>query len=150
MTSTVPCMTVSNHTLSAHSCFSRLNIVLFYLDTFSVPKARLFMAFSVYTNGRNLLSAKKFKSTDMMDCVHGIRVLSTQWVVLGHTYNIYMFVPTMNTLEFVPNVSLRFEQIFSRISPILEQFSHELLRIAPIAVHTTISQHVPDVRIYIG
>lgn len=70
------------------------------------------MVFSVYTNGRSLLSCKKSTSKDVMHCVHGIRVISTQWVVLGHTYFLYMNMPTGNTFHFMGYVS---EVTFSRI-----------------------------------
>lgn len=40
-----------------------------------------------------------------MDCVHGIRALSTQWVLLGHTYMMYLFMPTRNSLGFMMDVS---------------------------------------------
>lgn len=70
-----------------------------------VPKTQLFMIFSVYTNGRSLLSCKKSTSKDVMNCVHGIRVISTQWVVLGHTYVMFMTMPTANNFSFMGNVS---------------------------------------------
>lgn len=41
----------------------------------------------------------------MMNCVHGIRVISTQWVVLGHTYMMFMAMPTVNVFTFMINVS---------------------------------------------
>lgn len=67
-------------------------------------KKQILMAFSVYTNGRKLLSSKKSKSKDVVHCVHGIRVFSTQWVVLGHTYSFYDAY-TSNNIAFLRNVS---------------------------------------------
>lgn len=62
------------------------------------------MAFSVYSNGRRLLSSKKSKSEDVVHCVHGIRVFSTQWVVLGHAYAFYDAY-TSNNIAFMRSVS---------------------------------------------
>lgn len=43
--------------------------------------------FSILTNGRKILSMKVSKnSTTNLSCVHGIRFLSTCWVVIGHTW----------------------------------------------------------------
>lgn len=52
-------------------------------------KSEICTSFSVYTNGMKLLSYKKSKSPDMMSCLHGIRAITTQWVVLGHTFAMY-------------------------------------------------------------
>lgn len=59
-------------------------------------KSEVCLAFSFYTNGRKLLSYKKSKSPDAIDCVNGIRVLTTQWVVIGHVFIMYVFLPTRN------------------------------------------------------
>lgn len=91
------------HTQIGH-CRVKIELI-FATKKHQEPKVRYFMAFSVYTNGRSLLSTKKSNSKDMMDCIHGIRVFSTQWVVLGHTYVLYMLMPTRNTLEFIQHVS---------------------------------------------
>ncbi len=43
--------------------------------------------FSALTNGRKLLSMKSGKNSKTnLACVHGVRVLSTCWVVIGHTW----------------------------------------------------------------
>lgn len=46
---------------------------------------RTFTAFSVYTNGRKLFQAST-SSSDELDSLHGIRVISMLWIVLTHTY----------------------------------------------------------------
>lgn len=56
------------------------------LYVFTGNKSQALLAFSAYTNGVKLLSYKKPKSSEVMSCVNGIRVLTTQWVVLGHTF----------------------------------------------------------------
>lgn len=57
----------------------------FYICKFSDEKSQSFLAFSVYSNGKKVLSYKKSKDPDTMQCLHGIRAISTQWVVIGHT-----------------------------------------------------------------
>ncbi|OWF53373.1 O-acyltransferase like protein-like [Mizuhopecten yessoensis] len=46
--------------------------------------SKLLLSFSVWTNGRKLLSAKQTGGT--MGAINGIRFLSMTWVILGHTY----------------------------------------------------------------
>jgi len=58
----------------------------------SLP-TRLLNCFSVLNNSRKILSAK-VNSSDNLGCLNGIRVLSTTWVVMGHTY----FQATMNPI----------------------------------------------------
>ncbi|XP_032794863.2 nose resistant to fluoxetine protein 6 [Daphnia magna] len=52
--------------------------------------------FSALTNGRRLLSMKSTKSPSNLACVHGIRVLSTCWVVIGHSWIIGPASNSMN------------------------------------------------------
>lgn len=58
------------------------------LDTSMVTntgiRARLLVSFSMYTNGRMLLSGKRPR--DSFGAVNGIRFLSISWVILGHTF----------------------------------------------------------------
>lgn len=46
-----------------------------------------YLSFSLYTNAKKLTSIQYSNSLDSHDeirCLHGIRVLSTQWIVFGH------------------------------------------------------------------
>lgn len=76
--------------------------------SFTEPKSSALLAFSVITNGRNLLSYEAPKSGDMMNCLHGIRVISTQWVVLGHTYLMFIMLPIRNVSYYVEVQKHRF------------------------------------------
>lgn len=40
----------------------------------------------------------------MMHCLHGIRAISTQWVVLGHTFGMYAQLPIQNRIA-IPEVN---------------------------------------------
>lgn len=54
--------------------------------------------FSVLNNGRKVISMKPTKTSsdnDNLDCLHGIRVLATCWVVIGHTWD-YCFHIALN------------------------------------------------------
>ena len=49
---------------------------------------RVLHCFSFLNNGRKVLSMKTMTSGGTsLDCLHGIRVLSTVWVVMLHTWN---------------------------------------------------------------
>ncbi|KAK7495799.1 hypothetical protein BaRGS_00013019 [Batillaria attramentaria] len=50
---------------------------------------KVFLSFSVYTNGAKLLSTKQ--ASGSLSCIHGIRFLSMTWVVLGHAFLFPLF-----------------------------------------------------------
>ncbi len=52
--------------------------------------------FSFLNNGRKLLSMKSAPGGGSLNCIHGIRVLSTFWVVIGHTWSNGPFVAAHN------------------------------------------------------
>lgn len=69
---------------------------------FSGRTSPILLAFSIYTNGSKLFSYKKENNSDSMQCLNGIRAISTQWVVLGHTFAMYMMLAVRNTAVIVP------------------------------------------------
>ena len=56
-------------------------------------------AFSLYTNIKKWLTTGGPTGGDDLGCVHGIRVLSTVWVVLGHTWLMIAYIPSWNQIE---------------------------------------------------
>lgn len=60
------------------------------------------MTFSAYANIKKLLSTRKFPGD--LGCLHGIRFWSTAWVVLAHTYAVYVMGPQWNLID-INNVS---------------------------------------------
>lgn len=63
---------------------------------FSGTKYPQYLAFSLYTNGKKLISMQNSESPDVIKCLHGIRVLSTQWIVFGHICLMYGLFPVQN------------------------------------------------------
>ncbi|UYV78251.1 OACYL [Cordylochernes scorpioides] len=49
---------------------------------------RALCAFSIYSNGRKLLSTNS--SGDSIDIIHGIRFLSMAWIIVGHSFSFAM------------------------------------------------------------
>jgi hypothetical protein len=45
---------------------------------------KLYIAFSVYTNGQKLYDITKPKSKNSIDCLNGLRAISLMFVVFGH------------------------------------------------------------------
>ena len=60
--------------------------------------------FSMLTNGRKLLSTKSV-AVDNLSCLNGIRVLSTTWIVLYHTYFQAIINEMYNPLTFLKVIS---------------------------------------------
>lgn len=61
-------------------------------------KYQPFIVFSVFTNGKELFCCKNSEksSSEKMNCIEGIRVLSTMLVVCSHLHIIYRCVPLRN------------------------------------------------------
>ncbi|XP_060080527.1 O-acyltransferase like protein-like [Ylistrum balloti] len=68
--------------------------------------AKLVLSFSVWTNGRKLLSTEQAGGT--LGAVNGIRFLSMTWVILGHTYVFALLFQTyVNPLSFMQKMLKR-------------------------------------------
>lgn len=78
----------------------------------SGDKIPILLAFSFYSNGIKLLSYKATNSSEMMNCIHGIRVISTQWIVLGHTLSTYLTLPFRNQIALLEVIESCFHYYF--------------------------------------
>jgi peptidoglycan/LPS O-acetylase OafA/YrhL len=60
------------------------------------PRFPVVIAFSMYTNGKKLF---RLGNSQQLECLNGIKALSMLWVVLGHVYMAYVFVPLDNYID---------------------------------------------------
>lgn len=58
---------------------------------------KILMCFSVYSNGKKILSTTKLDGS--IDCIHGIRFFSMCWVVMGHTWYVNLKAPPDNIFD---------------------------------------------------
>lgn len=66
------------------------------------------MIFSAYTNCSILFKMRRRNSSaEVMDCLHGIRVISTFYVVFGHSYAMNTMAP-MSNMYYLATVRKRF------------------------------------------
>lgn len=94
-----------------HDCNCTCFAIVFidYCLQISGEKSQALLAFSVYSNGMKLLSYKQAKSAGMMHCLHGIRVISTIWVVYTHAYFMYIILPIRNKAMLISVCILTFD-----------------------------------------
>jgi hypothetical protein len=74
-------------------------------------------AFSLKTTGKDLLALPKAVAAGQLSCVHGIRVGSLLWMLLGHTYQFHNSWPVNNYLSSGSQV--KYIMIFSKKSDFL-------------------------------
>ncbi|KAF2893852.1 hypothetical protein ILUMI_12321, partial [Ignelater luminosus] len=73
------------------------DIVITYLR--KKPFTPVFLAFSVLTNGKKLIET--INKSNQISSIHGIRVLTIMWIILGHKYTIGALLPVRNYLHFL-------------------------------------------------
>ncbi|XP_022325908.1 O-acyltransferase like protein-like [Crassostrea virginica] len=70
---------------------------------------KIFLAFSVYSNGKKLLSTKKTPGT--LGAVNGVRVLSISWVILGHVFAFVISVVSNIGYSYTIDIKKRSYQV---------------------------------------
>ncbi|XP_066146785.1 nose resistant to fluoxetine protein 6-like [Euwallacea fornicatus] len=105
--------------------FSSIELVVIFgsllyvagIGAFTIADALKFQSgvleiFSLRNSVRKIL-AQNYSKGDL-DCIHGLRVLSTCYVIIGHRYLMMMFFPVVNSLQIMdvnPLKSLKFLDI---------------------------------------
>lgn len=88
-------------TLVSNMNITRTRLEYSFIDDFFEmyhlgEKCQAFLAFSLYSNGKKLLSYEIPKSTDKIRCLDGIRVITTLWILVGHLYTLINTLPIQN------------------------------------------------------
>ncbi|KAF5281981.1 hypothetical protein FQA39_LY00505 [Lamprigera yunnana] len=78
---------------------STLYDILFFQQKHE-KKWNLWVTFSLYNNAKRLLSTKKEDETNIT-CLYGIRVIFMAWIVLGHSYFIYLYMMSVNNIQLI-------------------------------------------------
>lgn len=81
----------------------------FYKRSNKEEPNKFWVSFSVYTNGIKLFDMRKSKSPSAINCLHGLRVMSIFWIILGHrVYNQFPWGNPRDFLDFMntPNSAI--------------------------------------------
>ncbi|XP_055841197.1 nose resistant to fluoxetine protein 6-like [Episyrphus balteatus] len=70
-----------------------------YASYYQKKPNTLLLAFSILTNGKRLFAISTKKSRNSIDCLIGIRVLSTIWIINHHSYTNMFGSPIINNLD---------------------------------------------------
>ncbi|XP_055912344.1 nose resistant to fluoxetine protein 6-like [Eupeodes corollae] len=73
----------------------------FYTSFYEKKPIPILMTFSVLTNGKRLFAINTKKSRNNIDCLTGIRVLSTFWIINHHTYTNIHGTPIINNRDHI-------------------------------------------------
>lgn len=103
--------------------------------------------FSVYTNTLKLFTWKNAESPGTIECLHGIRVIGTLWVLLEHNCTSILYLPLRNAaielevIDFVSSMGfVDFVFIFLCVSihfvQLVRAYRSMIVFSAPIAVDT--------------
>lgn len=57
----------------------------------------IFLAFSLYTNGKKILQASN--APEQILCFNGMKAISLFWVIAGHRYAMYESIGSINPLD---------------------------------------------------
>lgn len=63
------------------------------------PIHPIFLAFSVYTNGKRLLAVSSKPNKEQVQIFHGFKFISTIWIIAYHSSATYLSAPVINRVE---------------------------------------------------
>lgn len=108
-------------------------------------KYRPFMVFSIYTNTMKIFSWKISESPGTIQCLHGIRVIATLWVLLEHNCTSLLYLPLRNAaielevIDFchIHGICIFFHMFFLSYNfQLVRTYRSMIIFSAPIAVDT--------------
>lgn len=84
-----------------HNNFSVETFIRIYMKSFfcfelAEDPNKLFVAFSVYTNGKAFFDITRSRNSNVIHCLNGIRALSIFWIILGHRLDERFMIPAIN------------------------------------------------------
>lgn len=97
-------VSVPNPKFSTAQVYSQLQ---YTFDSISDEKCEALLMFSLYSNGKKIFSCESTQSPNVIQCLHGIRSITTMWVIVGHTFVISLMLPTMQLAEFLEVIILQ-------------------------------------------
>ncbi|KAJ8948702.1 hypothetical protein NQ314_008366 [Rhamnusium bicolor] len=71
----------------------------------------LYIAFSVFSNGRKLLLVSK-NSKEQIQTFHGLKVISIMWIVAGHGFSVWPNISVTNQSDKEEVSFIYFSDIF--------------------------------------
>jgi peptidoglycan/LPS O-acetylase OafA/YrhL len=83
---------------------------------------QLFIAFSIYTNGKVLFDVAKSKSPDSINCLLGLRAISVFWIIFGHRFTSQMGFRVTNPREVTQHFTRLYSAILSSFNIAVDTF----------------------------
>lgn len=74
-------------------------------------KCELFLMFSIYTNGLKIFTCTSIQSSNVIQCIHGIRGITAIWIVAVHTFYVFYLIPSREHIEFVQVIDVLVKRI---------------------------------------
>lgn len=94
----------------------------FYDLQHSGEKNKLFVIFSAYTNGKKLFDVTRPEQSRSIECLNGIRALSTLWIIFGHRVVLQTVYPTLNRSSIPQHYDQLSSVVWSNYDKAVETF----------------------------
>jgi hypothetical protein len=83
---------------------------------------KLLLSFSMYTNGKRLLSLEQSRSTDTINCLNGIRAFSILSIIFLHSFFFRTFTPFRDDSVFNEWIKTKLASSVSAINIFVDSF----------------------------